>query len=230
VVGGAIKVVGVLVVVVNGGAGAAVVGLAVGALGGAGGAGAGVDSVVAGPGCSFCGDWLAWPPTRTTVATMTMNAATMAAPIIVRPPSVLNHCVVFGSGSVSVISRSASLADLGIVRRPPDGGDLKRTRDEARIHRSSHDGYQHLSRPGVIRRGTELTTAPTSSPRGSRRRSPARRSRRFEMRQMAWRQGMPVWAVIRWQHHPRPGRGAHQIADRGHELRRAPVATHRGWG
>ena len=152
-VGGAIKVVGVLVVVVNGGAGAAVVGLAVGALGGAGGAGAGVDSVVAGPGCSFCGDWLAWPPTRTTVATMTMNAATMAAPIIVRPPSVLNHGVVFGSGSVSVISRSASLADLGIVRRPPDGGDLKRTRDEARIHRSSHDGYQHLSRPGVIRRG-----------------------------------------------------------------------------
>jgi hypothetical protein len=102
-VGGAIKVVGVLVVVVNGGAGAAVVGLALGALGGAGGAGAGVDSVVAGPGCSFCGDWLAWPPTRTTVATMTMNAATMAAPIIVRPPSVLNHCVVPGFGSVSVV-------------------------------------------------------------------------------------------------------------------------------
>jgi hypothetical protein len=100
-VGGALAVVGAVVVVVNGGAGAAVVGLA---LGGAGGAGAGVGAEVAGPGCSFCGDWLAWPPTRTTVATMTMNAATIAAPIIVRPPSVLNHCVVFGSGSVSVIS------------------------------------------------------------------------------------------------------------------------------
>jgi hypothetical protein len=103
-VGGALQVVGALVAVVNGGTGAAVVGLAVGALGGAGGAGAGVDAAVAGPGCWFCGDWLAWPPTRTTVATMTMNAATMAAPIIVRPPSVLNHCVVPGLGSVSVIS------------------------------------------------------------------------------------------------------------------------------
>jgi hypothetical protein len=50
-VGGAVKVVGALVVVVSGGGGAAVVGLAVGALGGAGGAGAGVD--VAGLGCSF---------------------------------------------------------------------------------------------------------------------------------------------------------------------------------
>jgi len=65
---------------------------------------AGVGAVVAGPGCSFCGDWLAWPPTRTTVATMTMNAATMAAPIIVRPPSVLNQGVVPGLGSVSVWS------------------------------------------------------------------------------------------------------------------------------
>jgi hypothetical protein len=98
VVGGALQVVGALVVV-NGGTGAAVVGLAIG---GAGGAGAGVD-VAAGLGCSFCGDWLAWPPTRTTVATMTMNAATMAAPIIVRPPSVLNHGVVPGFGPVSVI-------------------------------------------------------------------------------------------------------------------------------
>jgi hypothetical protein len=109
-VGGAVQVVGVLVVVVNGGAGAAVVGLAFGALGGGGGGGggggAGVGAVVAGPGCSFCGDWLAWPPTRTTVATMTMNAATMAAPIIVRPPSVLNHGVVPGLGSVSVRSES----------------------------------------------------------------------------------------------------------------------------
>jgi hypothetical protein len=101
VVGGALQVVGALVVVINGGAGAAVVGLAVG---GAGGAGAGVGVGVAGPGCSFCGDWLAWPPTRITVATMTVNAATMAAPIIVRPPSVLNHCVFPGSESVSVIS------------------------------------------------------------------------------------------------------------------------------
>jgi hypothetical protein len=103
-VGGGVQVVGVLVVVVNGGAGAAVVGLAVGALGGGGGGGAGVGAVVAGPGCSFCGDWLASPPTRTTVATMIMNAATMAAPIIVRPPSVLNHGVVPGLGSVSVRS------------------------------------------------------------------------------------------------------------------------------
>jgi hypothetical protein len=100
-VGGALQVVGALVVV-NGGAGAAVVGLAVGAIGGAGGAGAGFD-VAAGLGCAFCGDWLAWPPTRTTVATMTMNAVTMAAPIIVRPPSVLNHRVFPGFGSVSVI-------------------------------------------------------------------------------------------------------------------------------
>jgi hypothetical protein len=98
-VGGAVHVVGALVVVVNGGAGAAV-----GALGGAGGAGAGVDALVAGAGCSFCGDFFISPPTRTTVATMTMNAATMAAPIIVRPPSVLNHCVVPGFGSVSVVS------------------------------------------------------------------------------------------------------------------------------
>ena len=96
--------VGAWVVVVKGGAGAAVVGLAFGALGGGGGGGAGAGAVVAGPGCSFCGDWLAWPPTRTTVATMTMNAVTMAAPIIVRPPSVLNHGVVPGLGSVSVIS------------------------------------------------------------------------------------------------------------------------------
>ena len=107
-VGGGVQVVGAWVVVVNGGAGAAVVGLAFGALGGGGGGGggggAGVGAVVAGPGCSFCGDWLAWPPTRTTVATMTMNAATMAAPIIVRPPSVLNQGVVPGLGSVSVWS------------------------------------------------------------------------------------------------------------------------------
>jgi hypothetical protein len=102
-VGGAVHVVGALVVVVNGGAGA-VLGLAVGALGGAGGAGAGVDALVAGAGCSFCGDFFISPPTRTTVATMTVNAATMAAPIIVRPPSVLNHCVVPGFGSVSVVS------------------------------------------------------------------------------------------------------------------------------
>ena len=102
-VGGAIEVVGALVVVVNGGAGA-VVGLAFGALGGAGGAGADVDALVAGAGCSFCGDCLVSPPTRTTVATMTMNAATMAAPIIVRPPSVLNHGVDPGFGSVSVVS------------------------------------------------------------------------------------------------------------------------------
>ncbi|PXX08011.1 hypothetical protein [Mycolicibacterium moriokaense] len=102
-VGGALEVVGALVVVVNAGAGA-VVGLAAGALGGAGGAGAGVDALVAGAGCSFCGDLLVSPPTRTTIATMTMNAATMAAPIIVRPPSVLNHGVVPGLGSLSVVS------------------------------------------------------------------------------------------------------------------------------
>jgi hypothetical protein len=98
-VGGAVQVVGALVVVVNGGGGAEV-----GALGGAGGAVAGVDVLGAGAGCSFCGDFLVSPPTRTTVATMTVNAATMAAPIIVRPPSVLNHCVVAGFGSVSVVS------------------------------------------------------------------------------------------------------------------------------
>ena len=103
-VGGALQVVGALVVVVNGGAGGAVVGLAVGVLGGAGGAGDGVAVLVAGLGCSFCGDWLVWPPTRTTVATMIMNAATIAAPIIVRPASVLNHGVVSGFVSVSVIS------------------------------------------------------------------------------------------------------------------------------
>ena len=93
-VGGGVQVVVALVVVVDGGggAGAAVVGVAVGALEGAGGAGAGVDVVVAGAGCWFCGDWLA-PPTRTTVATMIMNAATTAAPMIVRPASVLNHLV-----------------------------------------------------------------------------------------------------------------------------------------
>jgi hypothetical protein len=102
-VGGALQVVGARVVVVNGGAGA-VVGLAVGTLGGGGGAGADVDVLVAGAGCSFCGEFLVSPPTRTTVATMTMSAATMAAPIIVRPPSVLNHCVVAGFGSVSVDS------------------------------------------------------------------------------------------------------------------------------
>jgi hypothetical protein len=102
-VGGALHVVGALVVVVNAGAGAGA-GVAVGALGGAGGAGAGVDVLVAGAGCSFCGEFLVSPPTRTTVATMTMNAATMAAPIIVRPPSVLNHCVVPGFGSMSVVS------------------------------------------------------------------------------------------------------------------------------
>jgi hypothetical protein len=143
-VGGAV-VVGALVAVVNGGAGGAVVGLA---LGGAGGAGAGADVGVAGAGCSF---WLA-PPTRTAVATMIMNATTMATPINVRPPSVLNHFVVPGFGSVSVINTSASLAHHGIVRCPPDGRDSRRTPDEARIHRSSHDGYQHLSRPGRIRR------------------------------------------------------------------------------
>jgi hypothetical protein len=98
-VGGAVQVVGALVVVVNGGGGAEV-----GALGGAGGAVAGVDVLVAGAGCSFCGDFLVSPPTRTTVATMTMNAATIAAPIIARLPSVLNHCVVAGFGSVSVVS------------------------------------------------------------------------------------------------------------------------------
>jgi hypothetical protein len=101
-VGRALQVVGALVVVVNAGAGA-VVGLAVGALEGAGGAVAGVDVLVAGAGCSFCGDFLVSPPMRITVATMTTNAATMAAPIIVRPPSVLNHCVVPGFGSVSVV-------------------------------------------------------------------------------------------------------------------------------
>ncbi len=99
-VGGAVHVVGAWVVVVSGGAGG-LVGLAVGVLGGAGGAGAVV--LAAGVGCSSCGDLLVLPPTRTTVATMTMNAATMAAPIIVRPPSVLNHCVVPGFGSVSVV-------------------------------------------------------------------------------------------------------------------------------
>jgi hypothetical protein len=35
---------------------------------------------------------------------MTMNAATMVAPIIVRPASVLNHRMGRGSVSVSVIS------------------------------------------------------------------------------------------------------------------------------
>jgi hypothetical protein len=129
-VGGAV-VVGALVAVVNGGAGGAVVGLAVGVLGAAGGAGAGADVGVAGAGCSF---WLA-PPTRTAVATMIMNATTMATPINVRPPSVLNHFVVPGFGSVSVINRSASLAHHGIVRCPPDGRDSRRTPDEARIHR-----------------------------------------------------------------------------------------------
>lgn len=99
-VGGAVEVVGALVVVVNGGAGRA----EVGALGVAGGAVAGVDVLVAGAGCSFGGDFLVSPPTRTTVATMTMNVATKAAPIIVRPPSVLNHCVVAWFGSVSVVS------------------------------------------------------------------------------------------------------------------------------
>ena len=101
-VGGAVHVVGAWVVVVDGGGGAGgFVGLAVGVLGGGGGAGAVV--LAAGAGCSSCGDLLVSPPTRTTVATMTMNAATMAAPIIVRPPSVLNHCVVPGFGSVSVV-------------------------------------------------------------------------------------------------------------------------------
>jgi hypothetical protein len=93
-VGGAVQVVVALVVVVDGGggAGAAVVGAVVGALEGAGGAGAGVVAVVAGAGCWFCGDWLA-PPTRITVETMIMNAATTVAPMIVRPASVLNHLV-----------------------------------------------------------------------------------------------------------------------------------------
>jgi hypothetical protein len=164
-VGGGAKVVGALVAVVNGGAGGAVVGLAVGVLGGAGGAGAGADVGVAGAGCSF---WLA-PPTRTAVATMIMNATTMATPINVRPPSVLNHFVAPGFGSVSVINTSASLAHHGIVRCPPDGRDSGRTPDEARIHRSSHDDYQHLSRSGRIRRN-QLATAPPSSPHGSRHR------------------------------------------------------------
>jgi hypothetical protein len=96
-VGGAVKVVGALVVVVTGGGGA-VVGLALGGGGGGGGGGAGADVGVAGAGCS--GDWLGWP--RTPITTMTANAATRATPINVRPLSVLNHCVVFGFGSVSV--------------------------------------------------------------------------------------------------------------------------------
>jgi hypothetical protein len=100
-VGGAVHVVGALVVVVTGGGGGAVVGLALGGGGGGGGggAGAGADVGVAGAGCSD--DWLA-PPTRTAVATMTINATTKATPINVRPVSVLNHGVVFGFGSVSV--------------------------------------------------------------------------------------------------------------------------------
>jgi len=120
-VGGGANVVGALVVVVSGGAGGAG-GAVAGVLGGAGGAGAGADVGVAGAGCSF---WLALPPTRTAVATMTVNATTMATPISVRPPSVLNHFVVPGFGSVSVINCSASLAHPGIVRRPPDGRDLR---------------------------------------------------------------------------------------------------------
>jgi hypothetical protein len=94
VVGGTLQVVGAPVVV-NGGTGGAVVG----AVGRAGGGGGGV-AVVAGPGCSFCGDWWVRPPTRTAVATMIMNATRMAAPIIVRPASVLDHDVVSGFTSV----------------------------------------------------------------------------------------------------------------------------------
>jgi hypothetical protein len=99
-VGGAVQVVGALVVVVTGGGGAGVVGLALGGGGGGGGggAGAGADVGVAGAGCS--GDWLGWPSTP--ITTMSTNAATTATPINVRPLSVLNHCVVFGFGSVSV--------------------------------------------------------------------------------------------------------------------------------
>jgi hypothetical protein len=79
---------------------------------------------------------------------MKMNATRMATPIVTRPASVLDHFVVPGFGSVSVINWSTFLAHPGIVRRPPDRRDLSRTPDEARIHRWSHDGYQHLSRSG----------------------------------------------------------------------------------
>jgi hypothetical protein len=155
-VGGAIRVVGALVVVVNGGAGAGVVGLA---LGGAGGAGAGADVGVAGAGCSGA-DWLA-PPTRTAVATMTINATTRATPINVRPRSVLNHFVVPGFGSVSVINKSASLAHPGIVRRPPDGRDLRRRRDEALM-------------------ATVTARRPSAFIQAGRRREPSSRERRHD--------------------------------------------------
>jgi hypothetical protein len=90
--GGAVHVVGALVTDVNGGGGGAA-GVVAGAGGGGGGAGAGggVDAEVAGAGVLGCGDWL--PPMRSTAATITMKAIRMAAPIMVRPASVLCHGV-----------------------------------------------------------------------------------------------------------------------------------------
>jgi hypothetical protein len=144
---GALQVVGALVVVVNGGAGAAVVGLAVGVIGGAGGAGAGVAAVVAGPGCSFCGDWLVAPPTTTTVATMIMNAARMVAPIIVRPVGVEPRCGLRLCVSVRHWLTSPLRISESYDVRPMLAIRSERA-TQARIRRSSVVGSQDLSRPG----------------------------------------------------------------------------------
>lgn len=90
----------------DGGAGGGAVRLAVGALGeagGAAGAGDGGDGLVGVAvceleDCPLCWDSFDSPPMSTANAVMTIKAPTKAAPIIVRPASVLNHFSDIGCG------------------------------------------------------------------------------------------------------------------------------------